>query len=256
MKARDFPIECRDFFRLFQDVTNRHDTGTVFADFLQTGVCALAGGLMETEYNETIRRYDARELQSMGGMFAEWVRMMTIKVIEPGEWYDALGIFYEEILSNWKASNMGQFFTPAHVCDMSASITGSKPRGIVNDPACGSGRLLMAHHARFREDRCYYVGSDLDRMAVNMALLNMCIHGARGEVIWMNTITLKVFGSWLVNPYMEDLAIPGIVPVPHRMTYFGGGRPSFFGPYEGREIKCNVQPQRAPETPGAQLTLF
>lgn len=70
------------------------------------------------------------------------------KAMDRGEWLDAFGILYEEMyLSRGKASSTGQFFTPPSISDFMAKViqTGEE-NGTVNDCACGSGRLLLAHY--------------------------------------------------------------------------------------------------------------
>lgn len=258
MKARDFPQDLKPWFKHFEDVCYRHQPSTVYADWLRMTFAAFTNGLMEDSYRETIKPYDANELAAFQGMTGEWTKLMAQRVISPDEWHDPLGVIYETILSNFKAQGMGQFFTPADVSSMTAIMTGSKPRGIVNDPACGSGRLLVAHHAAYRSDRCYYVAQDLDIMCAHMTALNMVIHGARGEVIHGDTLRLDYRGAWLINPHLEDLGIPGIVPVAVHQTYLGGGRPPFFYPYETRQTAPEPKPIMPERTfaPGQQLTLF
>ncbi len=239
VKAQDFPPRLRGFFDHFEGLTRRHDAARVYADWLRCSVCAFACGAMEGEYLRVAEAYERKELAAFGEMLAEWVRVQD-KACADGGWDDLLGVFYEVIKSSWKASALGQFFTPAALCDLTVQLQeGAAERTLVNDPSCGSGRLLLAHHAVNREARCYYVGQDLDRMAVDMTLMNMVIHGMRGEVVWGNTLTMEVSGAWLVNPCLEDMGLPGLVPVPYEGTLSGGGRPPFSGKYR-KEEKVDV----------------
>ena len=49
----------------------------------------------------------------------------------------------------------------------------------------------------------YVSGNDLDDYAVKMTLLNMVMHGMRGVVAHMNTLTQEVFNCWQVTPYLN-----------------------------------------------------
>ena len=109
--------------------------------------------------------------------------------MENGSWLDFFGGIYEEMYqSKGKASTLGQFFTPPHLCDLMARI--SKPvNGMVNDCACGSGRTLLAGAAihGFPRDN-FYVGEDLDMTSVKMCALNLMIHGCQGRVVQHDTL--------------------------------------------------------------------
>lgn len=120
--------------------------------------------------------------------------------MEKGEWLDAWGILYEELyLSRGKASNTGQFFTPHSLSDLMAGVTGKEgaDRGKVNDCACGSGRLLLAHYLeKSRLDhsagrRFEYIAQDSDPIACKMCALNLMAHGMYGRVVCQNSLTLS-----------------------------------------------------------------
>ena len=83
-------------------------------------------------------------------MFAEWVRLMQ-KQLEAASWYDALGDLFMALSSRKGQQAQGQFFTPVHICDLMVMCTetdGKKTGQRINDPTCGSGRLLLAYHVR------------------------------------------------------------------------------------------------------------
>ena len=109
--------------------------------------------------------------------------------MENGSWLDFFGGVYEEMYqSRGKASTLGQFFTPPHLCTLMSRIT--KPNdGTINDCACGSGRTLLAAGAEAKFSRSnYYVGEDLDLVSVKMCALNLMIHGCKGRVVQHDTI--------------------------------------------------------------------
>lgn len=109
--------------------------------------------------------------------------------LEKGSWIDFFGRLYEsQYQSKGKASNLGQFFTPESLCDLMANVTHNKNEDMINDPACGSGRTLLAYFAKSEDKAGYYIGEDIDIVSVKMCALNMMIHGMRGKAIRHDTL--------------------------------------------------------------------
>ena len=72
-----------------------------------------------------------------------WLEIVS-KGIESSGWIDVFGNIYEEMYqSKGKSSMLGQFFTPEGLCTIMAKINGGIS-GKTGDPACGSGRTLLA----------------------------------------------------------------------------------------------------------------
>lgn len=146
-------------------------------------------------------------------MFQEWVNIQQEK-LENYSWFDYLGVFYENIVqSKYKAGNRGQFFTPASVCDAMVKINfceGDDLTGcIINDCACGSGRLLLS--GQVMNPGAVFIGEDLDSTACKMCVCNFFVHGTRGVVINRNTLTGEFYGVWRVNNYLGyGLSVPHI----------------------------------------------
>lgn len=138
---------------------------------------------------------------------------MNEQIVEENGWYDALGMLYEYLASQYKKSYLGQFFTPPEICDLSTRITvGEKTtaRVRVNDPACGSGRMLLSFNAYNPGGLLY--GEDLDPVCAKMTALNMAIHGCQGQVFCCNSLTLDDWRfGYQVNYYHRF----GAPPVPH-----------------------------------------
>lgn len=118
---------------------------------------------------------------------------------EPNErqfvWYDSLGRLYEVITSQNKSSMLGQYFTPAPICEMMADIVVSESRQefvTVFDPACGSGRLGMAaaNKAMKLQSPVYSSNVDIDPICAKMTAVNLALNGNVGEVLCMNGLGL------------------------------------------------------------------
>ena len=67
---------------------------------------------------------------------------------------------------------------------------------MVNDPACGSARTLLAHFMKKTHDNralsglYYYEAADIDLPTCKMAACNMMIHGMQGKVVCQDQLLL------------------------------------------------------------------
>ena len=142
------------------------------------------------------------------------VTQMTAQGIEQKGWCDPFGSLYEEkVKSGYKASNMGQFFTPESLCDAMAKLTGNGDGTFVYDPACGSGRLPLAMWGQMDKDRFrYFVLGDIDPMSCKMSAVNMMLHGMFGIVERRDALSMEFFGGYIINEmcYPIPTCIPSI----------------------------------------------
>ena len=133
-----------------------------------------------------------------------WCEMVA-EEMEKGNALDLFGQLYEQMfLLKSKASSNGQFFTPDSLCRLMADITDAdveekiSKRGFVmiNDPACGSARTLLAHFMKKTHDNralsllYYYEAADIDLPTCKMAACNMMIHGMQGMVVCQDQLLL------------------------------------------------------------------
>lgn len=199
--SQDIKPEQRPFFKVFEKIAYRHQYSEVFDDYLTMMVNWFANGVDETRQrrDQALAKYTPDEKQLFNEMMKEHMQLMYKKTVEHGDkWYDSLGDFYQTITSNWKSSAMGQFFTPESVVDMLVALTAhAEPYQMVSDPACGSGRMLLATHAL--QPLNYYHGIDLDAMCVKMTVVNMCLHNCSGVVSHGNTLTMEYYGAYFID---------------------------------------------------------
>jgi type I restriction enzyme M protein len=66
---------------------------------------------------------------------------------------DVKGLAYEAMVATTMKKERGQFFTPRNIVEAMVTILAPEPGERVLDPACGSGRFLVACLDRFRERR-------------------------------------------------------------------------------------------------------
>jgi type I restriction-modification system DNA methylase subunit len=171
--------------RLFE---YRHDLRTVFDDFLTMSICAMGQnpGTMksydEDLYLETVAKYksDQKLVKEFPRLYACVVNEMTERW-NSGEGYDVLGEFYEQNLYRKSAS---QYFTPWPICMFMAKCvtetslenkTEDRPLRIL-DPACGSGRMLLAAQMCNGRNHEFY-GIDIDHTCIKMAAINLFLSG-------------------------------------------------------------------------------
>lgn len=192
------------FSQYLDYINRRHGVQRTFNDFLTLCVCALSAQTQEDLYFDTISPYTKEEIQLFTNAFGS----LILEMDNMGEGLkDCLGGYFEEFCSNGKN---GQFFTPEPICDMLAQIT--RPLGAtINDPACGSGRTLLAS-AKYNRYAVFYA-ADICLQCCQMTLINMCLNGLFGFVYWMDTLKLSTFGVWRIAPHPQNGA-PYIEVVP------------------------------------------
>ncbi len=180
--------EKQTFASLIKLFEYKYDLRTVFDDFLTMSICAMGQNPQtgksfdEALYIETVAKYkqDEKLVKEFPHLYATLVTEMTERW-DSGEGYDVLGEFYEQNLYRKGAS---QYFTPWPIClFMAKSITetaletksGDRPLRIL-DPACGSGRMLLAAQKCNGQHHEFY-GIDIDHTCVKITALNLFLSG-------------------------------------------------------------------------------
>lgn len=111
---------------------------------------------------------------------------------------DYLGRVYEEqaVANHYQ----GQFFTPEPLVELMAAMTIPEElpdSALVQDPACGSGRMLVAGIRRNRF--ATFLGTDTDLTCVHMATLNCLVRNANTWIIHGNSLSLEAWGGYHVR---------------------------------------------------------
>lgn len=205
------------------------DHASVFADFIRLFRLRLTLPLPQAEIDSLLNRYSPEHQAHLEDIIKD-----TVLAIQDGlkgdGWIDIFGDVYMELAGRYKASAMGQFFTPPAVCNVIAKLmvptfpTDGRTL-FVHEPSAGSGRNVLAWHAEHivpklkahEINNCdvHYNCIDLDRVCCDMTALNMAIHGMVGAVIHGDTLTLKTFGVWEINPSLLMMGgAPHIIEVP------------------------------------------
>ena len=209
-KHYEAPTEVRPLEKLLREFayTNGLDIRTVFDDMLTYIIHGLSPGAPPL----TRWRYKNEQNKAFYQMYAEWIHIMDRMINRKG-WYDVFGeIYMSSVVSSSHASHTGQFFTPDNICDLMLALTMTKEcvQGkLIGDPACGSGRTLLAFQAKYQGK--YLIGEDIDQTCCKMTVCNFFIHGCVGEVIWHDSLDPgSYFGGWKVNEYLYPYGQLGI----------------------------------------------
>ncbi|SHN26127.1 N-6 DNA methylase [Mucilaginibacter sp. OK098] len=116
--------------------------------------------------------------------------------------HDPLGQLFEQRISNGRK---GQFFTPEPLTEFMARSMGIDsllPKQTVCDPACGSGRMLLAV-AKINRHLHFY-GADIDVVCCKMAVINMVLNSLTGEIAHMDTLANEFFKGYKTGTVLKD----------------------------------------------------
>ena len=204
------PSELRGLEKLLRDFTyqNGFEISRVFNDFL---TYIIHGFTLNAPPLQNWR-YAKEQTAVFYLMYSEWVQIMHRQTLSHS-WYDAFGeLFMSLVVSASGQKFKGQFFTPPNICDLMSAISSDGntlgPQK-ANDMACGSGRILLAHHARHPEDMLY--AEDIDITCCMMTVCNFLIHGCDSIVICHDSLNPDSFtAGWRVNQILKYTGIPTI----------------------------------------------
>ncbi|MDR2271994.1 MAG: N-6 DNA methylase [Sphingobacterium sp.] len=114
--------------------------------------------------------------------------------------HEPLGDLFMEFVSK---GNNGQYFTPMDICRFMQLLVfgdsqGENPKSEnVHDPACGSGRMLLAAAVTNKSLHCY--GTDVDDQCCRMAAANMILHNLIADITCGNELTLTYSHGYLIR---------------------------------------------------------
>lgn len=196
-------VAYKDFLKVFEQLSYKNSYSDTFSNFLDFSIYMLTP-IKGKEDHEIMQRLEntykeKKEADQMARLFLDF----TIAADNDGEgFHDVLGDLFMDLVSHGRN---GQFFTPQPVCDMMAQLNYGndlKEGMAVCDPACGSGRTLLAM-AKLERNLKFY-GADNDSTCSKMAVLNMMLNTMQGEIAWMNSLTMEHYKSWHIKRVLVD----------------------------------------------------
>lgn len=226
-----------------------YDLSQVFNDLLTMGICSYHKTNIQTRlqekdeaneklYMQTIEKYKKKDLDD----FAQMLGLLQLNVLDY-PYSDVLGEYFTQHITR---GQNGQFFTPEPICDFMALTHGDADKIVhqrVLDPACGSGRMLLRFAKHYPDN--YFFAADVNNTCAKMSTLNFFLNGLRGEVAWMNSLSMEFFGAWHINT--EGL---GIIPIEKEQSIVWSSPPPI------KETKSENQSKSSDNNLPNQLTLF
>ena len=188
------------FSQALLTLARTNNIATIFDDFLDFALLFIKWWERKPEeYLELDKRYPEPEQAHL--MVEAYLAMGDIAENGGEGFKDPFGDFFEEYMSS---SRTGQFFTPQPVCDFMAQI--QMPADVpnhakVNDPCCGSGRLLLS--AAKINRHLQFFATDVDLTCCKMTVLNFLLNTMCGEVTWGDTIRLTNWKTWHVRKILD-----------------------------------------------------
>lgn len=219
-----------EFSKLIQSMAGKHQLWEIWADFVTVAACCISNSVdsvnrerRENLYNRTAGKYEQDEINNMGSLLG----LVTLALEEDPE-QDFLGEMYMQLDlgSHWH----GQFFTPYNVSQMMAKMSVDKNKLLdkleystaeFTDCACGGGAMLIAAANAVKkalvdtgynwQDKCLFVGQDLDGIAAKMCYIQLSLLGCAGFVKIGDTLRNPVTAGddpadyWFMPVYFSDV---------------------------------------------------
>lgn len=235
------------FRELLLSFASKYRLQNVFQDFLGMCLCAfcinpLTGkSYYEDEYLSYIQKYDAAHQKLFPDLLAQLVIEMENSVSN-GVSKDVLGEVYQELFYQARS---GQFFTPEHITDMMASISGHSTDETLSiiDPCCGSGRMLLSSTKTIGKHHRFF-GIDIDHTCVQMTAVNLFLNGIfHAEVMCANALQ---FDDFHISYRISFLPF-GIFRITDKEQSLL---------YHMRQHQKENHTQKTPQQTGMQLTIF
>lgn len=210
----------KEFIKLFESLAHRYYRTEVFSDFLDYSLAYFRHGASAQDFKPFEAKWNKPgEIDKLQQLFFLYGEMADHNGVG---FHDPLGDLFMEIISKSSAQYRGQFFTPTEICNMIAQMNygdGIKEWSRLSDPACGSGRTLLAM-AKLQRKLLIYA-ADVDQLCCKMSLLNFLSNSLTAEVAWMNSLSFEHFKTWHCGTYLMENGMqrPYWIEVPAEQTY-------------------------------------
>ena len=211
----------KEIIKKINKLSGRYSVYEIFADWVKMFAISISNSVdvlnfesREKEYMDIAKKYNSGELKIISDMCG----MLVIAMEE--EMTDILGYIYHHL--ELHSNNLGQFFTPYHLCRLMADVTepvyNEKGYITVSEPSVGAGGNIIAFCEKLKKEGINYqkcvkvVGQDLDWKSVYMAYVQFSLYGIPAVVVQGDTLQNPYTGGfgknvfvtpgYAVNPYI------------------------------------------------------
>lgn len=182
--------------KLFEQYSYGQNYSTAFSDLLEYFLIAFKFYETEEEQASALNQLTSYKKK-------ETLITLLTEIGELSEGFeDPLGELYQQVISK---GHHGQFFTPEPVTSALAAVMATDELHAgqtVIDPACGSGRMLLA--AAKRNRHLCFLGADIDLFCCKMSLVNMLLNSLTGEIAHMDTLSNKFHSGYKTGTILKD----------------------------------------------------
>ena len=210
----------KEFLKIFNSLNPSLNGWQIWEYVISAMACGLANVIDPDDKRKAKREEEyARSMKQLNGNVEAVGHLLAI-MVEHFEEYpeeDFLGKMYMNLnLGNhWT----GQFFTPMSISLMMAEVTipddaerKLEDRDYISvcDPSCGAGVNLLAAARVLRQrkvnyqQKCVFVGQDIDRVVAQMCFIQLAVIGAAGYVCVANTLTNPIVGKSDLIPHERE----------------------------------------------------
>lgn len=201
--------------KIIQGMAGKYSTYNIFRDFIVLAACTISNHCdmsqwekREKLYMDTIAKYEREEADN----FVKMLGLMTLAY--EYRMSDFIGELYMSM--EFGNKHVGQFFTPYDISRMMSQMIyqeeKDKPIITLNEPACGSGGMIVAFAESMRHDDRNYqtdlrvICNDIDYDVVKMCYIQLSLLGIDAVVYQGNTLTLKFNEVWYTPMHLINLA--------------------------------------------------
>ena len=216
MKKEEEKLDKTFILNSIKKLGRKYGINEAFEDVVKCCAYALANQVemnqdREKEFIRINEKYDKEEQE----LFPKILAALALEYCKSFEPIDILGDIYENL--GLIKKGVSQFFTPINVCKLLANATINKEKDVqaisekgyieVQDPTCGSGRILYAFYSKLLdsgidESNILLVGDDIDLTCCCMTYIQLSLMNTSAIVHHQNSLTMKIYDTFYTVGYL------------------------------------------------------
>ena len=125
---------------------------------------------------------------------------------------DTLGVLFENIITEQKRKDLGQFYTPQEIVNYMVNFLNIKPNSKILDPTCGCGVFLVTAYNYIKQQNPNAIknifGVDLNNSATKLTRINLWLrNGQDSNSLKIIEKNIKIGNSIVGNRFVDRKAI-------------------------------------------------